>query len=128
MGLATGLGWFVTKHALGLYGSEPPPGGYRHGDTSQAQTVIDSDALDVALEVDDATPATVVAATVVRDPDGTPVGAPLIVRLPDGRRMAVSPVDDKIAVELGGLDVPGLVGTSVVVQSGAPPRYRLGVG
>ena len=128
LGLATGLGWFITKHALGLYGAEPPPGGYRQGDTTQAQSVIDSDALDVALEVDGDTAATVVAATVIRDPDGTPVGAPLIARLADGRRMAVGPADDETTAHLGGLDVPGLVGSSIVVQGGAPPRYRLGVG
>ena len=128
LALATGLGWFITKHALGLYGAEPPPGGYRQGDTAQAQSVIEGEALDVALEVDTATRATVVAATVIRDPEGIPVGAPLIVRLPDGRHMAVGPADGEIAVELGYRDVPGLVGTSVVVQGGAPPRYRLGVG
>jgi acetyl-CoA C-acetyltransferase len=128
LGLATGLGWFITKHALGLYGADPPPGGYRHGDTTLAQSLIDGDALDVALEVDDATPATVVAATVIRDPDGTPVGAPLIARLPDGRHMAVGPADGETTLELGRLDVPGLVGTAIIVQGGASPRYRLGVG
>lgn len=128
LGLATGLGWFITKHSLGLYGAEPPPGGYRQGDTTQAQSVIDGDALDVAMEVDEITSATVVAATVIRDPDGRPVGAPLIARLPDGRHMAVGPADDETTVELGGLDVPALVGSPIIVQGGAPPRYRLGVG
>ena len=126
LGLATGLGWFVTKHALGVYGAKPPPGGFRYGDTSRAQSVIDSDGCDVALEVDGPTPAAVVAATVIRDPDGTAVGAPVIARLPDGRRMAVGPDDGETTVEVGRLDVPGLVGTSIYIQSGAPPRYRLG--
>ncbi len=126
LALATGLGWFVTKHALGVYGAKPPPGGFRYGDTSRGQSVIDSDACDVALEVEGSTPATVVAATVIRDPDGTAVGAPAIARLPDGRHMAVGPADDETTVEVGRLDVPGLVGTSIHIQSGAPPRYRLG--
>ncbi len=52
LGLATGLGWFVTKHALGLYGTTPPPGGFRRGDTTADQAGIDASAVEVALEVD----------------------------------------------------------------------------
>ena len=55
------------------------------------QAVIDASAVEMALEVDVATPATVVAATVVRDHDGAATGAPLIARLPDGRHMAAGP-------------------------------------
>ena len=33
LGMATGLGWFITKHAIGIYGSEPPPAGFHRGDT-----------------------------------------------------------------------------------------------
>ena len=124
LGLVSGLGWFITKHALGVYGTEPPPQGYRQADTSAAQSVIDDSAQPVALEVDRPTSATVVAATVVRDQDGTSTGAPLIARLPDGRQMALSAADGDVVDEMGHLDVPGLVDTGVVVQSGAA-RYRL---
>ncbi len=124
LGLVSGLGWFITKHALGVYGTEPPPGGYRQADTSAAQSDIDDSAQLVALAVDRPTSATVAAATVVRDYDGTPTGAPLIVRLPDGRQMALSAADDGVVKEIGRLDVPGLVGTEVVVQRGTA-RYRL---
>jgi acetyl-CoA C-acetyltransferase len=124
LGLATGLGWFVTKHALGLYGTTPPPGGFRRGDTATDQAVIDAGAAEVALEVDEATVATVVAATVARDGDGSPTAAPVFARLPDGRQMALAPADDEVLVAVAGLDVPGLVGTQIVVQPG-PARYRL---
>jgi acetyl-CoA C-acetyltransferase len=124
LGLATGLGWFITKHALGVYGSAPPPGGFRRGDTAAAQSRIDATAVDVALGVDAATPATVVAATVVRDNEGAATGAPLIARLPDGRHMAVAPADEEVTRTMGGLDVPGLVGAPIVIQAGAA-RYRL---
>jgi acetyl-CoA C-acetyltransferase len=127
LGLATGLGWFITKHALGVYGTTPPPGGFRVGDTDAAQRTIDASAVETALEVDETTPATVVAVTVVRDNDGAATGAPLIARLPDGRHMALAAADDEVVGELGGLDVPGLVGTEVVVQPG-PARYRLAEG
>jgi acetyl-CoA C-acetyltransferase len=124
LGLTTGLGWYVTKHALGLYGSAPPPGGFRRGDTEQAQTAIDSTAVEVALGVEEATAAETVASTVVRDGDGTPTAAPMIVRLPDGRHMAVAAADGDTVGAVGTLDVPGLVGGRVVVQPHTA-RYRL---
>ncbi len=124
LGLATGLGWFITKHALGLYGTSPPPGGFRRGDTTAAQATIDGSALEIALEVEAPTRATVVAATVVRDGAGAPTDAPMLVGLGDGRRMAVSPADGEVIAEVGARDVAGLVGASVVVHPGAA-RYRL---
>jgi acetyl-CoA C-acetyltransferase len=124
LGLATGLGWFVTKHALGLYGSSPPPGGFRPADTTAAQSAIDASAVEVATEVPEATTATVMAATVIRDYGGAATGAPVIARLPDGRQVATTPVDDAVTEEVGALDPVRLVGRDVVV-AGGPPRYRL---
>ncbi len=124
LGLATGLGWYVTKHALGLYGSTPPPGGFCRGDTEQAQAAIDATTVEVALGVEEATGATTVAATVVRDGQGGATAAPMIVALPDGRHMAVGAADDDTVAAVGALDVPGMVGGRVVVQPGAA-RYRL---
>ena len=125
--MATGLGWFVTKHAIGIYGTTPPPAGFRRGDTRADQAVIDASAVEVALEVPADTPATVVAATVARDGGGLPVSAPVIARLPDGRHMAVAAEDDETVRAMGGTDVPGLVGAPVVVRPGAA-RYRLATG
>ena len=68
--------------------------------------------------------ATVVAATVWRDNDGSAAGAPVIGRLDDGRHMALAPADESVVAAMGETDVPGLVGESVVVQAGEP-RYRL---
>ncbi len=127
LGMATGLGWFITKHALGVYGSVPPPGGFHRGETGVAQSRIDASAVEVALEVDSPTPATVIAATVIRDNEGAPTGAPLIAQLPDGRHMAVAPADDQVIEAMGQLDIPGLVGGAIVVQGGAA-RYRLATG
>jgi acetyl-CoA C-acetyltransferase len=124
LGLATGLGWYVTKHSFGLYGTEPPPGGCRWGDTRAAPVAVDADEQPVALEVDGETPATVVAATVIRDGDGTPTGAPVFARLADGRRMALTPADDAELAAVGATDVAGLVGSDLVVLPGGP-RYRL---
>jgi acetyl-CoA C-acetyltransferase len=127
LGLTTGLGWFITKHAVGVYGNQPPPGGFTKGDTSTEQAAIDASAVEVALEVDEPTTATVVCATVARDGDGTPTSAPLIARLPDGRHMAVGAADHDTVRSMGTIDVPGLVGESVLVEAGEP-RYRLATG
>ncbi len=124
MGLATGLGWFITKHALGLYGSSPPPGGFHLGDTSADQQRIDASAAEMALQVADPTAATVVALTVIRDHTGASTGAPVIARLPDGRQVAAAPADAEVTLEIGNRDSPGMVGTPIVVE-GDPPRYRL---
>ena len=36
VGLVTGLGWYVTKHSVGLWSTTPPQGGFRH-DNPQPQ-------------------------------------------------------------------------------------------
>jgi len=127
LGLTTGLSWFVTKHAVGIYGTQPPPAGFHRGDTTADQTVIDDSALEIALEVDQPTVATVVGATVARDRDGQPQSAPLVATLPDGRRMALAAADQEVLDSIDGIDVPALVGEPVVVQPGAA-RYRLATG
>jgi len=41
--------------------------------------------------------------------------------------MALAAADDEVVAAMGGLDIPGLVGSPVVVQPGAA-RYRLAAG
>jgi acetyl-CoA C-acetyltransferase len=127
LGLTTGLGWFVTKHSIGIYSTEPPAAGYHQGDTAQAQADIDASALEVALEVDEPTTATVVAATVIRDNQGNPTGAPVIAVLPDGRQMALAPADDQVVAAVGAIDVSDVVGSTLIVEPGEA-RYRLASG
>ena len=124
LGLATGLGWYITKHALGLYGTTPPPSGFHRGDTSADQAAIDASAVEVALTVDAPQRATVVTATVWRDNDGSAAGAPVIARLDDGRHMALATAGEDVLAAMGTRDVCTLPGTAVDVVAGAP-RYRL---
>ena len=118
VGLVTGLGWYATKHSVGLYGTEPPTGGWRRGDTTAAQAAIDATAVPVAEEAEG--PATVVAATVVAGRGHAPQAAPVIARLADGRPVAAAAHES----ELPGLAGRNLVGETVLVD-GRPPRYRL---
>jgi len=117
-GLVSALGWYATKHAVGLYGAEPPSGGWRRGRTDEAQQVIDASALPVATEARGH--AVVVASTVVVTPGGTVSAAPVIAVLPDGRRLAAAAAPEELAALAG----RNLVGDRIAL-SGAPPRYRL---
>jgi len=118
-GFVSALGWYATKHSVGIYGAAPPQGGWRRGDTGEAQRVIDASAVAVATEAQG--PAVVVASTVTVAPDGSVSAAPVIARLADGRNIAAAAAP----TELAGLAGRNLVGELVDV-SGRPPRYRVG--
>ncbi len=117
-GLATGLGWFATKHAVGIYGATPPPRGFVAGDTDGAQAAIDANALELADTHEGN--AVVDAATVAYDREGAVTAAPAYLRLPDGRRLVAAANPD----ELAGLAGAQLVGATVHV-SGEVPTYRV---
>jgi acetyl-CoA C-acetyltransferase len=117
-GLVSAMGWYATKHAVGIYGAGPPVNGWRRGDTAEDQRAIDSSALSVVIEAEG--PAVVVASTVVAGLDGRVSAAPVIARLPDGGRVVAAAAAD----ELGALEGRNLVGDRIMV-SGTPPRYRL---
>ena len=120
LGLVTGLGWYITKHSVGVYASTPSPRGYRRGDTSAQQRRIDESALPVTADAGQRSTAIVDAATVVYDRDGEPQSAPVIATLPDGRRIAAR-ADEK--------ELPSLMGRNIVGMrvhvAGSPPSYRL---
>lgn len=117
-GLVTGLGWYATKHAVGVYGADPPPRGWRHADTTAAQTAIDAAGAEVAADA--VGPATVVASTVVSGRDGRPQAAPVIARLDDGRQVAAAAEDEELAALAG----RNLVGERVLL-AGPLPRFRM---
>jgi acetyl-CoA C-acetyltransferase len=84
LGLVTANGGFVTKHAFGIYGTEPPAAGFRW---EHPQAEIDASFVPTPLAADDAEgPVTVEAATVMHDRDGSPELAIAAVRTPDGAR------------------------------------------
>lgn len=82
-GLSTSLGWFVTKHALGIYSARPPRQPYRAldpvllpGPTRPALTAY-------------AGPGVVEAATAAYDRAGEPEAAIVSVLTPEGARVLV---------------------------------------
>ncbi|MHB8438615.1 MAG: acetyl-CoA acetyltransferase [Acidimicrobiales bacterium] len=115
--LVSGLGWYSTKHAYGLYAAHPPERGWQAGDVADAQARIDATAVEVADTFDGT--ATVVSATVVGGGDSAPTAAPVVARIADGRHIVAAAERGALA-ELAGVN---LVGTAVTVEGG-PPRYR----
>ena len=81
-GLVTANGGYLTEHAFGVYGTEPPAEGFRWEDCQAEvdalprRAVVESTEGDVAVE----------AYTVVHDRDGEPETAFAALRLPGGER------------------------------------------
>lgn len=120
--LVTALGGFITKHAVGVYGREPSPHGFRRGDTSAEQEAIDAAELPTVREEEATGAAVVEASTVVYGSDGAVDKVPVVARLEDGRRvMALAAEADRADVAAAG----SLIGRTIQV-AGTPPTFHLG--
>ncbi len=85
IGLATALGWYVTKHSVGLYSTTPPANGFVAVDPSETQRQVD--ALPRRMPAGDVDGEAVVEATsVVFDRDGAPNVGLIAALTPDGSR------------------------------------------
>lgn len=100
VGLVSGLGWYITKHSLGLWSATPPPTGWQTPDTVQAQSAIDATSLAVAPPADASGRATIDGYTVVHDRDQGPSWVPVFARLSDGRRVAARNGDAQVAMAM----------------------------
>lgn len=118
LGYVAGNGGFLSKHSVGIYGSDPPPAGFRSVDTSKEQSAIAGMALSVASEASGE--ATVVAGTVVYARDGSVERAPVIAELADGTRIVANAAPAALP-SLAGLSLAG----SRIAVSGSPPVYVL---
>jgi acetyl-CoA C-acetyltransferase len=67
VGMSTGIGWYATKHAVGLYSTEPPEGGFR---SENVQPSVDALAK-LSADMDATGPAEVETFTVVYGRDGS---------------------------------------------------------
>jgi acetyl-CoA C-acetyltransferase len=96
VGMVTALGWYMTKHAVGVYGTEPPARPW----SGPAQ---------VQDEVDRVAPASLVLAptgagrietyTIIYDREGAPERGTVLGRLDDGRRFLARLPDDRTLLE-----------------------------
>jgi acetyl-CoA C-acetyltransferase len=108
-GLVSGLGWYVTKHAIGVYSTEAPDRDWRR-DVGEIQRAVDADPHpEVAVAADG--PATVETYTVMHDREGAPALGIVIGRLDDGRRfIANTPADRALLEDMERREVIGVAG------------------
>ncbi|MBV1882990.1 MAG: hypothetical protein KUG82_15230 [Pseudomonadales bacterium] len=111
-----GNGGFLSKHSIGIYGSEPPKGGFCLADTKKEQSEINAAALTVVTEASGK--ATIVGGTVVYGRDGKVSAAPVVADLESGERVVAS-ADPALLSDLAG---ESLVGRSITV-TGSPVVY-----
>jgi acetyl-CoA C-acetyltransferase len=83
--LVTALGWYATKHAVGIYSTEPPPDGFVAVDPAVTQATVDALPRREPAGIVDG-PAVVEATSVVIERDGSPSLALITALTSDGRR------------------------------------------
>ncbi len=97
-GLIWANGGYATKHAFGVYSTEPPAAGFRH---ESPQAEIDAMPRRQLADVADAAgPATVEAYTVMHSRDGEPETAIAACLLADGRRAWGMSTDGEVATAM----------------------------
>jgi acetyl-CoA C-acetyltransferase len=113
-GLVSGLGWYITKHSVGIYSAAPHNGPWVLPDLTSNQAEIDSVA-HPALTAEPQGQATIETYTVLHDRDGQPMKGIIIGRLADGRRFLANTPDDRAVLD--GLIAREGVGRAGIVSS-----------
>lgn len=91
-GLCTALGWYITKHAIGIYSTRPVEGEWRRSRPEAIQAEVDA-LSSVEVELQPSGPATVESYTVIHGRGG-PEKAVVIGRLENGKRFLAHTPDD----------------------------------
>jgi acetyl-CoA C-acetyltransferase len=93
VGMVTALGWYLTKHAAGVYSANPKDGDWYRPDMSIDQERIDTMARPVLIEEANGA-ATIETYTVMHDREGKPDYAIVIGQIDDGRRFIANAAGD----------------------------------
>jgi acetyl-CoA C-acetyltransferase len=93
VGMVTALGWYITKHAAGIYSARPKDGDWYRPDMSADQEEIDAMSRPVLAEQANGT-ATIETYTVMHDREGKPDYAIVIGLIEDGRRFISNAAGD----------------------------------
>jgi acetyl-CoA C-acetyltransferase len=96
VGLISALGWFLTTHAIGLYGATRPERPWRR--VSAYDDAADGSGAP-ALAREPVGAATAETCTVMHARDGAPVRGFVIGRLEDGRRFLANTTEDRAVLE-----------------------------
>ncbi|NNN22332.1 MAG: hypothetical protein HKL80_10080 [Acidimicrobiales bacterium] len=110
LGLVSALGWFATKHSYGLYGADPPEGGFVHGDLTEEQIKIDGAAVESVDSLDSIKgfegEGRVIASSICYGPDGNVFMAPAIVEINGPKRIALAANPNDLS-DLTGVNLAG---------------------
>jgi acetyl-CoA C-acetyltransferase len=120
VGLVTALGWYLTKHAIGVYASKPKDGPFVRADPKPGQAAIDAAAAP-EIVAEPSGDAVVETYTVVHDREGAPMRGIVVGRLDDGRRFLANTPDDRAVLE--GLTLAEGVGVRGRVTPGATNTF-----
>lgn len=112
-GLATGVGWYMTKHSVGIYSNQPSARPWARHDVAADQARLDAEP-HPALCVHANGPATVETYTVVHDRDGAPDFGIAAVRLEDGRRAWANIADRDLLIRA---EIEELVGATGRIEA-----------
>jgi acetyl-CoA C-acetyltransferase len=97
-GLVSGLGWYLTKHSIGIYSANAPEHAWNRHDPRPLQREIDA-APHPASTVEPSGPGTIETYTVIHDREGAPALGIVIGRLDDGRRFIANTPSDRALLE-----------------------------
>jgi len=114
LGLTTGVGMHMTKHAAALWSTTPPTGALPIPDEVAVQAALDARPRRT-VQPTAAGPATVATYSVVHGRDGAPEWALVVADLPSGDRCYARAVDGDL---LAALEADEWVGRPVVLRDG----------
>ncbi len=115
-GLCSAVGWYNTKHSIGIYSTQPTEGAWTREDPARYQAEIDAGPK-VELVAEPDGPGTVETYTVICGRSGPERGV-IVGRLEDGRRfLALTPHDPALYERMMSEEVIGQTGR---VESGQP--------
>jgi acetyl-CoA C-acetyltransferase len=98
VGMVTANGWYVTKHSVGVYSTDPPQHNWKRTDPSVDQATIDAEP-HAQFEEHPSGPATVETYTVLFDRDGAPTQGIIIGRTASDRRFMANTPNDRSLLE-----------------------------
>lgn len=121
LGLVSGLGWYMTKHAVGVYGTTPPSRPWQRPPRETVQEAVDAIPHPAAVEHAEGR-ARIETYTVLHDREGAAHDAIVIARLGDGRRVFANVDADRDLFAT--LERTEMVGAAGHVRMGLDGRNR----